>query len=186
MTEDYKFSIMLFITSTNNFLVTNQSEVLSKQTAPRKAQNSKSTSSKDPSNDMQVLLLQIESLQAQIEEQAKLAKDQEESLLEDRKVRMEEQNAQRQRDADKIKALTEHLHKTQTLLYESTKDFLELKYEGRRKERRWMMERDTIMQEMDAIKEQLDIEKSDVIEVGSSIFCCLFCISLDNWQCKEE
>ena len=119
----------------------------------------------DPSNDMQLLLLQVESLQAQLEEQTKLSKQQEESLLEDRRVRMEEQASQRQRDADKIKALTEHLHRTQTLLYESTKDFLELKYEGRRKERRWMMEKDKIMQELDYIKEQMEITKNDELEV---------------------
>ena len=112
-----------------------------------------------------MLLLQVESLQAQIEEQAKLAKEQEETLLEDRRVRMEEQGAQRQRDGDKIKALTEHLHKTQTLLYESTKDFLELKYDGRRKERRWTMERDKIMQELDFLKEQLEVGKADESQV---------------------
>ena len=121
----------------------------------------------DQSNDMQVLLLQIESLQSQLEEQAKLAKQHEEALLEDRRVRLEEQTAQHQRDSDKIKALTEHLHKTQTLLYESTKDFLELKYEGRRKERRWMMERDKIMQELDYIKEQMEITKNEEFEVIS-------------------
>ena len=114
---------------------------------------------------MQLLLLQIESLQSQLEEQTKLAKEHEEALLEDRRVRVEEQEAQHQRDSDKIKALTEHLHKTQTLLYESTKDFLELKYEGRRKERRWMMERDKIMQELDYIKEQMEITKNEELEV---------------------
>ena len=118
-----------------------------------------------------MLLLQVESLQAQLEDQAKLAKQQEEAMLEDRRVRLEEQNSQRQRDSDKIKALTEHLNKTQTLLYESTKDFLELKYEGRRKERRWMMERDKIMQELDYIKEQMEISQADITEVRKSLFC---------------
>ena len=118
---------------------------------------------------MQLLLLQIESLQSQLEEQAKLAKQQEEALLEDRNVRIEEQGSQRQRDADKIKSLTEHLDKTQTLLFESTKDFLELKYEGRRKERRWMMERDKIMQELDYIKEQMDLTRTDELEVRSAL-----------------
>ena len=113
-----------------------------------------------------MLLLQIESLQAQLEEQTRLSKEQVDSLLEDRRVRVEEQNAQRQRDSDKITTLTEHLHKTQTLLYESTKDFLELKYETRRKERKWMMERDRIMHELDFLKDRLEISKTDAHEVG--------------------
>ena len=133
-----------------------------KQNQPKKSSEKRSS---DPSGDMQLLLLQIESLQSQLEEQTKLAKEHEESLLEDRRVRVEEQEAQHQRDSDKIKALTEHLHKSQTLLYESTKDFLELKYEGRRKERRWMMERDKIMQELDYIKEQMEISKNEELEV---------------------
>ena len=85
-------------------------------------------------SDNQTLLLQIESLQAQIEEQTNLSKEEIHSLMEDRKVRMEEQQAQRERDSDKIKTLSDHLSKTQTLLYESTKDYLELKYDTRLKE----------------------------------------------------
>lgn len=141
-----------------------------KQKETGKQNQQKTVGKVDQSNDMQLLLLQIESLQAQLEEQTKLAKQQEESLLDDRRVMMEEQASQRQRDGDKIKALTEHLHKTQTLLYESTKDFLELKYEGRRKERRWMMEKDKIMQELDYIKEQMELSKTVEMEVKNSTF----------------
>lgn len=152
-------SMMLF---KSIFVAVKQSNDSTKQGQQKKPDKKGST---EPSHDMQVLLLQIESLQSQLEEQTKLAKQHEEALLEDRRVRMEEQTAQHQRDSDKIKALTEYLHKTQTLLYESTKDFLELKYEGRRKERRWMMERDKIMQELDYIKEQMEITRNEDIEV---------------------
>ena len=109
------------------------------------------------SNDNQTLLLQIESLQAQLEEQTKLSKDQIESLLEDRRVRLEEQNAQRERDTDKIKTLQDNLHKAQDLLYDSTKDFLELKYELRAKERHWMVEHDRLIQEIEHLRDQLDV-----------------------------
>ena len=75
---------------------------------------------------------------------------------------MEEQEASRERDSDKIKTLTDHLNKTQTLLYESTKDYLELKYDTRLKERKWMGERDKIMREMDYLKEQIDMNKEEI------------------------
>ena len=111
--------------------------------------------------DNETLLLQIESLQAQIEEQTKLSKEQINALLEDRKVAQDEQQIQRERDTSKIKSLADKLTKTQTILYESTKDFLEQKYETRLKERKWMGERDKIMQEMDYLKEQIDINKEE-------------------------
>ena len=47
------------------------------------------------------------------------------------------------------------LHKTQDLLYESTKDFLELRYQGRANERQWMAEKDKLLREMDQCKSQL-------------------------------
>lgn len=106
-------------------------------------------------------MLQIEALQAQLEEKIKFSNDQVSTLVEDRKVRMEEQEAQRERDSAKIKTLSDNLKKTQTLLYDSTKDFLELKYESRLKERKWMNERDKIMQEMDYLKEQIDMNQAE-------------------------
>lgn len=111
--------------------------------------------------DQDTLLLQIESLQAQLEEQTKISKEQINALLEDRKVAQDEQQIQRERDTAKIKSLSDKLEKTQALLYESTKDFLEQKYETRLKERKWMSERDKIMQEMDYLKEQVDINREE-------------------------
>lgn len=108
------------------------------------------------------MLLQIESLQAQLEEKTSLANDQINSLLEDRRVQMEEFEAYREREYQKINNLTEQLNKSQALLYESTKDFLGLKYDSRLKERKWMNERDSIMREMDYLKEQIDLNKADL------------------------
>ncbi|XP_043944414.1 coiled-coil domain-containing protein 77 [Protopterus annectens] len=109
--------------------------------------------------DNQILLLQVEALQAQLEEQTRLAKEQTEALLEDRRIRMEELQVQHQRDQDKIKALTEKLHKTQNLLYESTKDFLHLKFDGRSNEKAWMAEKDRLLRELDACREQLSVHQ---------------------------
>lgn len=50
---------------------------------------------------------QVKALQAQIEEQTRLAKDQVEALLEDRRIQMEEAEVRHQRDQDTIKAMTE-------------------------------------------------------------------------------
>ena len=108
------------------------------------------------------MLLQIESLQAQLEEKTSLANDQINSLLEDRRVQMEEFEAYREREYQKINNLTEQLNKSQALLYESTKDFLGLKYDSRLKERKWMNERDSIMREMDYLKEQIYLNKADL------------------------
>uniref|UniRef100_A0A803J689 Uncharacterized protein n=1 Tax=Xenopus tropicalis TaxID=8364 RepID=A0A803J689_XENTR len=85
---------------------------------------------------------QMEALQAQLEEQTRLSKEQIETLLEDRKVRMEETQRQHQRDQDKMKSMTDKLNKTQKLLYESTRDFLQLKFEFRANEKSWMAEKD--------------------------------------------
>lgn len=87
-------------------------------------------------------------------------------MLEDRRVHMEEQQAQRERDSDKIKMMQEKLKKTQDLLYDSTKDFLELKYEIRANERHWMVEKDRLVQEIDHLREQLDVSEASVLEVA--------------------
>ncbi|XP_069619059.1 coiled-coil domain-containing protein 77 [Ranitomeya imitator] len=105
--------------------------------------------------DDQTLLLQVEALQAQLEEQTRLSKEQVEALMDDRRIRMEEAQVQHQRDQAKIKETTEKLHKTQRLLYESTRDFLQLKFEGRANEKSWMAEKDQLLQELDRRQEQL-------------------------------
>ncbi|XP_046841277.1 coiled-coil domain-containing protein 77-like isoform X2 [Xenia sp. Carnegie-2017] len=120
--------------------------------------------------DQQTLLLQIESLQAQLEEQTKLSREEIDALQEDRRVRNEEYSASTERDQDKVKSLTEKLHKTQDLLYQSTKDFLELKYELRERERQWMMDRDRLVQEIEHFRKQVDVSGSSVLEAtGMSV-----------------
>ncbi|XP_076468752.1 coiled-coil domain-containing protein 77-like [Babylonia areolata] len=106
-------------------------------------------------HDNEVLTLQVESLQAQLAEQTKLAKEQLDALMEDRRVKEEEFETRRRRDEEKIRILTEKLHKTQDLLYDSTKDFLEQRYQGRADERSWMAEKDKLLQDLDRCKAQL-------------------------------
>lgn len=49
----------------------------------------------------------MEALQAQMEEQTRLAKEQVEALLEDRRIHLEERQVQQKRDQDGITALTD-------------------------------------------------------------------------------
>ncbi|KAM9377718.1 coiled-coil domain-containing protein 77 isoform 1-T2 [Pholidichthys leucotaenia] len=106
-------------------------------------------------NDNQTLLLQVEALQAQMEEQTRLAKEQVEALLEDRRIKTEEVQAQRQRDKEHIAALTEKLQKTQNLLHESTRDFLQLKFDSRAHEKSWMVEKDRLLRDLDSCHDRL-------------------------------
>nr|XP_008108653.2 PREDICTED: coiled-coil domain-containing protein 77 isoform X2 [Anolis carolinensis] len=103
--------------------------------------------------DDQTLLLQVEALQAQLEEQAKLSKEQIEALLEDRRIHIEETQVQHQRDQDKIKELTEKYHKAQNMLYESTRDFLQMKFDARANEKSWMAEKDALLRKLDKSKD---------------------------------
>ncbi|NXO10147.1 CCD77 protein, partial [Oriolus oriolus] len=98
--------------------------------------------------DDETLLLQVKALQAQIEEQTRLAKEQVEALLEDRRIQMEEAEVRHRRDQEKIKTITEKLHKTQNLLYESTRDFLQLKFDARANEKAWMAEKDSLLRKL--------------------------------------
>ncbi|XP_041692398.1 coiled-coil domain-containing protein 77 [Coregonus clupeaformis] len=105
--------------------------------------------------DNQTLLLQVEALQAQMEEQTRLSKEQVESLLEDRRIHVEEGPVQHQRDQDHITALTDKLERTQNLMYESTRDFLQLKLETRAHEKGWMVEKDQLLQELNSNQDRL-------------------------------
>ncbi|CAL1595553.1 unnamed protein product [Knipowitschia caucasica] len=106
-------------------------------------------------NDNETLLLQVEALQTQMGEQTRLAKEQVESLIEDMRIKTEEALAQEQRDRERIAALTEKLQQTQNLLYDSTKDFLQLKFETRALEKSWMAEKDKLLREMDSCHNRL-------------------------------
>ena len=121
---------------------------------------------KPSSQEVESLVLTIQSFQSQLEEQTKLAKEQMNAFMEDRHVKAEEHQLREERDTNKIAALTERLHEIQELLYGSTKDYLELKYELRAKERQWMAEKDKLLQELDQLREELKVngEESQVLD----------------------
>ncbi|XP_007935239.2 coiled-coil domain-containing protein 77 [Orycteropus afer afer] len=111
----------------------------------RPAMREKEESPEQYQRYIETLILQVEALQAQLEEQTKLSREQVEGLMEDRRICIEEIQVQHQRNQEKIKELTKNLHHTQELLYESTKDFLQLKFENQHKEKSWMLEKDCLM-----------------------------------------
>ncbi|XP_030588071.1 coiled-coil domain-containing protein 77 [Archocentrus centrarchus] len=119
-------------------------------------------------NENQTLLLQVEALQAQMEEQTRLAKEQVEALLEDRRIKTEEAQAQRQRDQDRIAALTDKLQRTQNLLHESTRDFLQLKFDTRAHEKSWMVEKDRLLRELDSCHSRLRKARGVGAELGQT------------------
>ena len=89
--------------------------------------------------------VQVEALQAQLEEQTRLSREQVAGLMEERRICFEEVQVHQQRSRDRITELTRSLHHTQELLYESTKDFLQLRFENQNKEKSWMLEKDHLM-----------------------------------------
>lgn len=93
--------------------------------------------------DTETLLLQVEAFQVQLGEQMKLSREQVEGK--GSWIRVEDIQVQHQRNQEKIKELTKSLHNTQELLYENTKDFLQLKFENQNKEKVWMLEKDHLM-----------------------------------------
>ncbi|XP_077615335.1 coiled-coil domain-containing protein 77 [Crocuta crocuta] len=117
----------------------------SKISKRKPAMREKEESSEQYQRDIQTLILQVEALQAQLEEQTRLSREQVEGLMEDRRIRIEEIQVHHQRNQDRIKELTKSLHHTQELLYESTKDFLQLRFENQNKEKSWMLEKDHLM-----------------------------------------
>ncbi|XP_051011223.1 coiled-coil domain-containing protein 77 [Acomys russatus] len=104
--------------------------------------------------DVQTLSLQVEALEAQLGEQTRLSREQVEGLMEDRRIRIDEIQVQHQRNQEKIKELTKSLHHTQDLLYESTRDFLELRFENQNKEKVWMLEKDHLMAKINQYRVQ--------------------------------
>jgi len=116
--------------------------------------------------DYESLLLQINALETQIQEQTKLSKEQIDALMEDRKTHMEEYETQRLKDAGIIKQLKEKLLQTQNLLHDSTKDFLDTKYELRSIERKWMAEKDRLLQELDKSVKHETVKEDEILFVA--------------------
>ena len=91
------------------------------------------------------------------------------ALLDDRRVRLEEYKALQERDTERIKALDEQLHATQCLLYDSTKDYLDLKYSARAKERDHIAEKEHLIKQLDPVKDQFDLSGGTEAVLGVNV-----------------
>ena len=58
------------------------------------------------------------------------------------------------------------LHKTQELLYDSTKDFLQQRYDHRNKERVWIHDKDRLLLDLDQCRSQLNLTSDDVLRLS--------------------
>ena len=70
--------------------------------------------------------MQLEALRAQLEESVKLSRDQMSQLMEDRRLMNEEHETYKSRETEKYEMLENRLRKTQELLRDTTKDFLQV------------------------------------------------------------
>ena len=116
----------------------------------------------------ETLLLTVEALRAQLEDHTRLANEKTAGLLEDRRIREEEARAAAKRDSDKIAELTDKLHSTQDLLYDSTRDYLELKFEHRSRERAWAEEKERLIERIEELKDDLDAQQSELRALASA------------------
>ncbi len=157
--------------NTNSAKITNEKSGYASNVPSFKTTFIAATDGKYP-RDYESLLLQINALETQIQEQTKLSKEQNDALLEDRRTRLEEFETQMLRDAEDIKTLREKLLHTQNLLHESTKDFLESKFEMRTVERKWMAEKDHLLQELDRTVKHETIKDDQILFVAQEASMC--------------
>uniref|UniRef100_A0A2K6KML5 Coiled-coil domain containing 77 n=1 Tax=Rhinopithecus bieti TaxID=61621 RepID=A0A2K6KML5_RHIBE len=122
----------------------------------RRPSRERKGSSEHYQRDVQTLILQVEALQAQLGEQTKLAREQIEGLMEDRRIHLEEIQVQHQRSQNKIKELTKN-----------TKDFpAHSDPKTKIREVHAMLEKGNLMSRLSTyrVDQKTKLEK-----------CCLFC-----------
>ncbi|XP_074050795.1 coiled-coil domain-containing protein 77 isoform X2 [Macrotis lagotis] len=135
----------------------------------------------------QTLVLQVEALQAQLEEQTKLARNQIEGLLEDRRLYMEEAQVQHERNQERIKVLTDNLQQTQEFLFESTKDFLNLRFENQDKEKEWVTEKEHLLRKLRQYqKKQEQAPQYDKEQRQPRVVSCLLPAEQELQQKQDE
>ncbi|EGD80522.1 hypothetical protein PTSG_01113 [Salpingoeca rosetta] len=113
---------------------------------------------------VQTLMLTIEALKAQLEDQARVSREETTALMEDRRVREEEMRIKAQRDASKIEELTHKVQDLQDLLYDSTRDYLELKYEHRNALRDSEEEKERLLKRIEELKDDIDMYQAEALQ----------------------
>lgn len=112
-------------------------------------------------DDKQVLGMHVEALRAQLEESVKLSRDQMSQLMEDRRLMTDEHETYKARESEKYELLEQRLRKTQELLRDTTKDFLQERKRQREKEREWLQDRDKLMHQLDQAHDRIQANLED-------------------------
>eukprot|EP01147_Barroeca_monosierra_P010863 gene10863-2938_t len=118
----------------------------------------------DAKDKMQTLTLTIDALKAQLEDQTRVSREETAALLEDRRVREEEMRIKAARDAKRIEELTQKIQDMQDLLYDSTRDFLELKYEHRHALRESEEEKERLLKRIEELKDDIDMYQAEALQ----------------------
>lgn len=94
----------------------------------------------------------LKSLHTQLEEQARNAREQIDSLMEDRKTMQEEIQTIQKRCEAKVRSANEQLKRCQELLLESTKEFLAQRNQFRQAEKVWIVEKEKLVNQLNTHK----------------------------------
>jgi len=99
--------------------------------------------------EAEVARLQIQALQAQLEEVTRTSREQIDVLVEDRRVGREESDARVQNIEVKMAEVSKKHDRIQELLQQTTQDLLDEKQSHRTAEREWMSEKDRLLRLLD-------------------------------------
>eukprot|EP00049_Salpingoeca_infusionum_P010179 m.172038 g.172038 ORF g.172038 m.172038 type:complete len:521 (+) comp14569_c0_seq2:128-1690(+) len=122
----------------------------------------------DAQEKEQMYVLTIEALKAQLEDQARLSKEQIAGLMEDRRVREEEFKVSTSRREQQIQQLQDKCKQVQELLFSSTEDFLNIKFEHRQALRESEEEKERLLRRIEELKDDIDSYHTEAMEALQS------------------
>ncbi|KAF0299161.1 Coiled-coil domain-containing protein 77 [Amphibalanus amphitrite] len=120
-----------------------------------------------PVPDAATLQLELGCVRAQLEERTRLAREERQALLDDRRVSAEERQAERAKRDQRLAAYNAKLHETQKLLYSASRDLLRMHSEHQQRERSWMAEKDQLLREREMLCQNLSVRLPARCERGS-------------------
>ncbi|KAI9183903.1 hypothetical protein H9P43_002955 [Blastocladiella emersonii ATCC 22665] len=103
-------------------------------------------------DENQVLRLQVQALRAQLEEQQRVHKESLDKLVEDRRLRADEEKLRAAADAERVRVLTDKLAKHQEFLRDNTKEVLTIRKSYLMNERLLKEERVRLVEEVNSLR----------------------------------
>jgi coiled-coil domain-containing protein 77 len=118
-----------------------------------------------PNEQVDSLLLTIESLRAQLQQQERLSRERISALLEDRRLRMAEERARRAAETERLQEGEKALARSQEMLLAYTRDFLRLKHSSLQAERSYtehhravQLENEGLLSQMEELRRNASLE----------------------------